>query len=74
MNASYTHRKIARPVILCLLQAGCSLMVAPPQPSVAFDKIPAYSEGGPGKLEEITGRATGAQSGQRIVIYARSGL
>jgi hypothetical protein len=55
------------------LLTGCTKPADPPAPSVAFTRIPLFSEGDPGKLDPIEGRASGAQPGDRIVLYAKSG-
>jgi hypothetical protein len=42
-------------------------------PVIEFTKIPPCAQGGIEKLDTITGRVTGARTGQQIVIYAHSG-
>jgi len=65
---------------LALLAAVLSVLNAcgAPQPSVPasieFTRLPPSGEGSPDKLEEIEGRAMGAQQGERIVLFARSGM
>jgi hypothetical protein len=60
--------------VLCLLAAGCQGRQAAADPAVAFTKLPPAGEGSPDKLYAIEGRATAVQPGQRIVLFARSGL
>lgn len=43
-------------------------------PAVHFTTVPEGDEGGPEAVTTIAGRVTGARSGQRIVIYAKSGV
>jgi hypothetical protein len=59
---------------LCLLLIGCRWHGPDSQPAIEFTKIPPASEGGPDKLEMIEGRAVHAHPGQRIVIFAKSGV
>jgi hypothetical protein len=42
-------------------------------PSITFTKIPPAAQGGRERVDTISGRVSGAQPGQQIVIYARSG-
>jgi hypothetical protein len=44
------------------------------EPSIEFTKVPPAGEGSPEKLDAIEGRAAGARAGQRIVLFARSGV
>jgi hypothetical protein len=57
------------------LSAGCGMggpgAVAP---SIEFTTVPAAAEGGPDKLAPIMGRVNGARPGQKIVLYAKSGV
>ena len=61
----------------CLLvgvsAAGCPAQQAPP-PSIEFATIPEASAGGSDRLSAISGRVTGARPGQRIVLFAKSGV
>jgi len=43
-------------------------------PSIEFTEIPEAAVGGAGKLQRIAGRAKGIENGQRIVIFAKSGM
>jgi hypothetical protein len=58
---------------LCTLLAGCELTRAN-EASIIFTKLPPAAEGSPDKINDIQGRVNGAHAGQRIVIFARSGL
>jgi signal transduction histidine kinase len=42
-------------------------------PSIAIDHVPPADAGGALRLSDIGGRAVGAEPGERIVLYARSG-
>ena len=56
-----------------LLLGGCHSQNAPAGPTIQFTKIPPAAQGGRERVDTITGRVTGARTGQQIVIYARSG-
>jgi hypothetical protein len=60
--------------IVCVLAAACGASPADVTPSIQFIKVPRAGEGGPNRLEAIEGRVTGARPGQRIVLFARSGV
>ena len=59
---------------ICLLLNGCGSSRASTEPSIEFTKLPPAGEGSPEKLDAIEGRVTGARPGQRVVLFARSGL
>src|SRR5271166_6535018 len=61
-------------VVACLMSFGCRFSQADAAPSISFTKVPISSPGGPYTHDSIEGRATGAKPGQRIVLYARSGV
>jgi hypothetical protein len=44
------------------------------EPSIEFSRVPPSGGGDPDKLEAIEGRVRGARSGQRIVLFAFSGV
>jgi hypothetical protein len=44
------------------------------EPVIEFTKLPPAGAGSPDKLDEIAGRVNGARPGQRIVLFARSGV
>ena len=60
-------------VFLAALSDGCRSTRNDTHPSIEFTKIPPSAQGGRERVDTITGRVTGARSGERIVIYARSG-
>jgi hypothetical protein len=62
------------PGILCLLAMGCHSPHAQVPPSVEFTRLPPAGQGDPEILNPIEGRVTGARPGQRIVLFARSGV
>jgi len=53
---------------------GCGISKGSVEPSIAFTRVPPAGDGSPDKLEEIEGRVTGALPGQRIVLFALSGV
>lgn len=64
-----------QPGLLCLLLNGCqSPAVQRPAPLIEFQRLPPAGEGSPVDFHEIAGRVTGSQSGQRLVLFARSGV
>lgn len=70
---SQVRRKIPLAALACLLLAGCSASHSPGAPSIEFSRVPPAGEGSPDQLQTIAGRVTGAQPGQRIVLFALSG-
>jgi hypothetical protein len=60
-------------MVLCLLLCGCEHGKAKSEPSIELSKIPPAAQGGRERVDTIAGRVVGARSGQRIVVYARSG-
>jgi hypothetical protein len=59
---------------LVLSVNGCSSRARNLGPSIQFTLVPEFSEGGPDRVANIEGRVSGAQSGQRLVLFARSGV
>ncbi len=53
---------------------SCFKARPPAAPSIEFTQVPPFAEGTALKLYDIAGRAKGAQPGQRVVLYARSGV
>ncbi|HLN00420.1 MAG TPA: hypothetical protein VK335_14125 [Bryobacteraceae bacterium] len=66
------HIIIAVPV--CLGLSGCRPSRNQGVPAIEFTRVPVSGAGSPDKLEAIEGRVSGAQPGQRIVLFARSGM
>ena len=60
-------------LVLCLGLTGCQSRQANSGPSIEFSKIPPAAQGGRERVDTIAGRVSGARSGQKVVIYARSG-
>lgn len=60
--------------IVCLLTPACRSPRATVPPSIEFTRLPPAGDGNPDLLNPIAGRVAGAQRGQRIVLFARSGL
>jgi hypothetical protein len=52
---------------------GCHTRNPASAPSVAFTRIPPAAQGGRERVDSIAGTVSGGQSGQQIVVYARSG-
>lgn len=74
-RARLTSLACERAVLLlfCAFLGGCHAGQGQSKASIEFTRVPAASEGGPDRLDTIEGIVVGARSGQRIVLYARSG-
>jgi hypothetical protein len=59
--------------IVWLLASGCRQFRPQGPASIEFTRLPPAGPGNPKILHTIEGRVTGAQPGQRIVLFARSG-
>jgi hypothetical protein len=59
-------------IIAFILLIGCHSRQAGIRPSLTFSRVPQADGSGRNKYDIIEGRVSGARSGQRIVIYARS--
>jgi hypothetical protein len=59
-------------VALCLHACRSPEPAVPP--AIHFTTVPEGVEGGPEAVTTIAGRVTGARPGQRVVIYAKSGV
>ncbi len=66
------HVIIAVPV--CLGLSACRSSRNQGEPAIEFTGVPVSGEGSPDRLETIEGRVSGARPGQRIVLFARSGM
>ncbi len=60
--------------ILLALSGACQPPGEKVAGSVEFTKLPPAGQGNPDKLEMIEGRVQGAKPGQRVVLFARSGV
>ena len=61
-------------VIVSLLAIGCGPPRRAVPPSIEFTRLPPASEGSSEIAYTIQGRVNGAEKGQRIVLFARSGM
>ena len=61
-------------VPLCLLAVVCGQRPPAVEPVIEFTTVPRAAEGGSDALAPIAGRVTGARPGERIVLYAKSGV
>jgi hypothetical protein len=73
-SANRVSRGSVLPLGICMLLSGCGTSHASSEPSIEFTKLPPAGEGSPEKLDVIEGRVRGAQPGQHIVLFARSGV
>jgi len=60
-------------LLACLTLSDCR-KPEPGVPSIEIRRIPVAGEGSPDRLEAIEGRALNARPGQRVVLFARSGM
>jgi hypothetical protein len=74
MTAIQSARLLPAVVLIGCFLEGCGKSRPSPAPSIEFTKIPPFAEGSALKFYEIAGRAKGAGPGQRVILYARSGL
>jgi hypothetical protein len=61
-------------LVVCLLASSCDSPHAEVAPSIEFTELPPAGEGSPDILHPIAGRVRNAVLGQRIVLFARSGM
>jgi hypothetical protein len=57
-----------------LISLACRSASSYVSPSIEFTKVPVSTYGGSYKIDVIAGRVTGAKAGQRLVLYAKSGI
>ncbi|HEY0702449.1 MAG TPA: hypothetical protein VGD60_06760 [Candidatus Acidoferrales bacterium] len=71
---SFTIRLL---ILFCVLLAvsltGCHSRHKNSQPTIEFTKIPPAAQGGRERTDTISGKVTGAFTGQKIVVFAKSG-
>jgi hypothetical protein len=60
--------------LACMLFGGCRRVQPASPPSIEFTRLPPAGEGSAEIVNPIEGRVKGAQPGQRIVLFARSGV
>jgi len=60
--------------ILGVLVSSCNSKTFPTGPSVEITNVPQADPGGPVQMAFIEGHATGVKPGERIVLYAHSGI
>src|ERR1041385_5618879 len=53
---------------------GCTTRQVASKPSIEFTVIPQAAEGAPDKTSPISGRVIGGRAGQRILLFAKSGI
>jgi hypothetical protein len=53
---------------------SCRSPQATPTPTIQFSQIPPAGDGSPVRTEAVAGHVTGARKGQRVVLFARSGV
>ena len=60
--------------VLTLALGGCGSPKAAPPPSIEITRLPPADKGGPDSVDVIEGRVIGAQPGQRVVLFSKSGV
>jgi len=60
-------------LVCCIALTGCQSHKAHSEPSIEFTHIPPAAQGGPERVDTISGRVRNARPGQQIIIYAHSG-
>ena len=53
---------------------SCRAPQSRPQPSITLTRVPEAGAGGPSRTAPIEGRVAGAEPGDRVVLFARSGV
>jgi hypothetical protein len=74
-----TLSSLSRPLALaglCVaaLSGACRERTPEVRPAITFSTIPPAGEGGSDRMAVIAGRVTGARPGQRLVLFAKSGV
>lgn len=59
---------------LAVVLSACGRRAAPDAPTLTVTQVPAAATGGAERMEEIAGQVVGAGAGDRVVLYARSGV
>jgi len=73
-HGSQTIASLAFVVAMGVALPSCRSVRASSPPSIEITTVPQAGDGTPDKLEEIAGRVTGALPGERVVIFALSGV
>ena len=60
--------------VICALAPGCRASDEHVTPAIAFTVVPLAAAGGTDDLAVIAGRVSGARPGNRVVLFARSGV
>jgi hypothetical protein len=61
-------------VVVCFAATGCMSPEATVRPSIEFTRLPPAGEGSGDVLAGIEGRVRGGRPGQKVVLFARSGV
>ncbi len=65
---------VATYIVACVSLTSCRSGQTGSAPSIEFTRVPPAGDGTPEKLEEIAGRVKGARPGERVVVFALSGV
>jgi hypothetical protein len=72
-SISFQTGRYAAALLAFVLLSSCQSRV-PREPSLEFSRVPPAGDGSPDKVDAIAGRVQGARPGNRIVLFARSGV
>lgn len=61
-------------LLLAFLCSSCSPTPAHQEPTIEFTSLPPAGDGSPEQVHPIAGRVVGGRPGQRVVLFARSGV
>jgi hypothetical protein len=60
--------------VACAFTGACSTPPDTAKPAITLTEVPRAAEGGAQVIAPIAGRVTGARNGQRVVVFAKSGV
>jgi hypothetical protein len=61
-------------VFVCLFVVACQMGSSAVRPSIEFTTVPEAADGGSERLAPVSGRVVGARPGQKVVLFAKSGV
>lgn len=71
----FTNRRLLTVLgIICVVLAGCHARSPQSTPSIQITRVPPANAGGPVHMAFIEGRVANSRPGEKVVLYARSGV
>lgn len=64
--------RVAALIATCFLLDGCGHWFGKPVPQLTFTNVPPVYDGGLDVMMNLSGKVSGAESGQHVVLYAKS--